>query len=114
MRNMNQRGEDAKRSIALLEYCLMQVARDSETGQIDVDIMSTGISTTQRSKIIVFKELLAELEGKIGKTIPVEDIAEAALHQPVSCSCRDAVQLLQCLRRGLSFQSYPQALPTIL
>ena len=83
--------EDAKRSIALLEYCLMQVARDSETGQIDVDIMSTGISTTQRSKIIVFKELLAELEGKIGKTIPVEDIAEAALHHGMNRTQVDEV-----------------------
>ena len=68
---------DARRAIDLLEYCLGQVATD-EKGRIDIDQISTGISATQRNKIIVMKELIAELEEKIGKTVPIEDILEAA------------------------------------
>ena len=70
--------EDAGRAIELLKYCLNQVARDKETGQIDIDQISTGISATQRNKIIVVKELIAELENQIGKTIPIEDLLEEA------------------------------------
>jgi len=76
--------EDAKRAIAMLEYCLMQVALDKETGLIDIDQISTGISTTQRSKIIVLKELISELENQIGKTIPIEDVVDAARHQGIA------------------------------
>lgn len=75
--------EDARRAIELLKYCLNQVARDKETGQIDIDQISTGISTTQRNKIIVVKELIAELENQIGKTIPIEDILELAKKQGI-------------------------------
>lgn len=69
---------DARRAIELLEYCLDQVAKDSETGQIDIDRISSGISASQRSKIIVIKEMIAELEEQIGKTIPIEDLVEEA------------------------------------
>ena len=75
--------EDARRAIELLKYCLNQVALDKETGQIDIDQISTGISTTQRNKIIVVKELIAELENQIGKTIPIEDILELAKKQGI-------------------------------
>ena len=52
--------EDARHAIDLLEYCLNQVARDATTGRIDIDQISTGVSTAQRSKIIVIKELLVQ------------------------------------------------------
>ena len=68
--------EDARRGIELLEYSLMQIGLDKETGKIDIDRIATGISASQRSHILVVKEIINELESKLGKTIPIDDIVE--------------------------------------
>ena len=70
--------KDARKAIELLEYCLMQVGFDKETGRIDIDRITTGISASQRSNIIVVKEIISELEEKLGKTIPIEDVVAEA------------------------------------
>jgi replicative DNA helicase Mcm len=70
--------KDAKHAVELLEYCLSQIGLDKETGKIDIDRIATGISASQRSHIIVVKEIIAELESKLGKTIPIDDIIEEA------------------------------------
>jgi len=67
--------EDAKRAIELLKYCLMQVGYDYETKQIDIDRISTGVTASQRSKILIVKEAIMRLEARLGKkVIPVEEI----------------------------------------
>jgi len=70
--------EDAKRAIDILEYSLMEIGLDQETGKIDIDRIATGISASQRSHIHVVKEVINELENKLGKTIPIDDIIEEA------------------------------------
>ncbi len=70
--------KDSKKAIELLDYCLMQVGFDRETGKIDIDRIATGVGATQRSHIMVLKEIIGELETKLGKAIPIDDvIAEA-------------------------------------
>jgi len=66
--------KDARKAIALLNYCLEQVGLDPETGKIDIDRISTGITTSERSKMVGVRELINELEEKVGKTIPLEDV----------------------------------------
>ncbi|MEK6861202.1 MAG: hypothetical protein AABY07_04465, partial [Nanoarchaeota archaeon] len=70
--------EDAIKSINLLRYCLMQVGFDYETGQIDIDRIVTGVTTSQRSRIIIVREIIRKLESKIGKIIPIQDIIDEA------------------------------------
>ncbi|MBW3021748.1 minichromosome maintenance protein MCM, partial [Candidatus Woesearchaeota archaeon] len=70
--------KDAKRAIDILNYCLSQVGIDPETGKIDIDRISSGITSSQRNKIFAVKEIIVELENKLGKTIPIEDIAKEA------------------------------------
>ncbi|MEK6984491.1 MAG: minichromosome maintenance protein MCM [Nanoarchaeota archaeon] len=70
--------KDAKKAIELLDFCLMQVGFDRETGKIDIDRIATGIAATQRSHILVLKEIIAELESKLGKTIPIDDVISEA------------------------------------
>lgn len=70
--------KDSKRAIDLLKHCLMQVGIDRETGQIDIDRISTGIPATTRSKIITIREIINELEGRFGKTIPLEQVVAEA------------------------------------
>ncbi len=70
--------KDAKRAIDLVHYCLMQVGMDQETGKFDIDRISTGITASQRSKISQIREIINELEEKLGKTIPIEDVIKLA------------------------------------
>jgi|TARA_Y100000310_G_scaffold48410_1_gene44870 replicative DNA helicase Mcm len=70
--------KDAKKAIELLDYCLMQVGFDKETGKIDIDRIATGIAATQRSHILVLKDIIGELETKLGKTIPLDEVVAEA------------------------------------
>lgn len=76
--------EDAKRGINLLDYCLRQVGLDRETGRIDIDRIATGIPTSQRSNIHLVKEIIAELEDRLGKTVPIEDVLREATTKGMS------------------------------
>lgn len=69
---------DARRAIDLLEYCLMQIGLDKETGKIDIDRIATGVGASQRNTIMMVKEVISDLENKIGKTIPMDDVVNEA------------------------------------
>ncbi|MBL7054278.1 minichromosome maintenance protein MCM [Candidatus Woesearchaeota archaeon] len=70
--------KDAKNAIDLLQYCLREVGLDPETGKIDIDRISTGIPASQRNQIVTIKGIISELESKVGKTIPIDDIVSEA------------------------------------
>ncbi len=69
---------DAKRAIELVHFCLSQIGVDPETGKLDIDRITTGITASQRGTISTIKEIIHELEGQIGKQIPVDDIVMRA------------------------------------
>ncbi|MBU0758142.1 MAG: minichromosome maintenance protein MCM [Nanoarchaeota archaeon] len=75
---------DAKRSISLVHYCLTQVGVDPETGKIDIDRISTGVSASERSHISVLRELIKNVEQKVGEVIPIEDIVSEAQSKNIS------------------------------
>ena len=75
---------DAKRAISILKYCLMQVGFDYETGQLDIDRISTGIPASARNKIIVIREIITEMEAQGKKTIPIEDIISEAAEKKLT------------------------------
>lgn len=66
--------EDSKIAIDLMKYYLTQVGYDYETKTFDIDRVTSGISTSQRNKIIVVRETITRLENRLGKLIPVEEI----------------------------------------
>jgi replicative DNA helicase Mcm len=77
--------KDAKYAINLLHYCLEQVGMDPETGKIDIDRISTGITTSERSKILGVREIIHELEEKLhAKSIAIEEIIKAAQEKGLS------------------------------
>ncbi len=90
--------KDAVRAINLLEYCMSQVGFDKETGKIDIDRITTGISASQRSHISLIKEIIIELENKIGKTIPIEDVTEEAKNKGVDSAKVD--EIIEKLKRA--------------
>jgi replicative DNA helicase Mcm len=76
--------KDAKRAIDLLNYCLIQVGLDRETGKIDIDRIATGITASQRGHIITIKDIISDLENKVGKTIPIDDIMDEARNREIA------------------------------
>ncbi len=88
--------KDAKKAIELLDYCLRQVALDEETGTIDIDRIATSMPASQRNKIMTVKEIVAELENKVGKVIPIEDIVREATAKGLTESeIEDIIQKLK-------------------
>ena len=82
----------------MLHYCLSQIGIDPETGKIDIDRIATGISSSQRNHIITVKEIITELENKIGKTIPIDDVVTEAKSKGVE---EDKVEeVLEKLKRS--------------
>ncbi len=75
--------QDAKRAINLLRYCLMQVGYDHETGKIDIDRISSGITASKRGKAIVVKDLIGELEGRGNKTISLDELMAMAAEKGI-------------------------------
>jgi len=69
--------QDAQRAIDIVKFSMIQMDYDEETGSFDVDKVS-GNSASKRSKIFVAKEILEELESRLGKLIPMEEIEKAA------------------------------------
>jgi replicative DNA helicase Mcm len=70
--------KDAKNAIKLLKNCLQQVGMDTETGELDIDRIVTGITTSQRNKIFQVRDIIKEMEAKFGANIPIADIIDAA------------------------------------
>jgi replicative DNA helicase Mcm len=65
--------EDARAAITLMKYYMMQLGYDEETKSFDIDKVS-GMPASQRGKIAVVKTKLEELEGRLGKLIPMEEV----------------------------------------
>ncbi len=78
--------KDAERAIALLKYCMQAVGTDPETGKFDIDRITTGITATQRSRISIIKQIIRDLEGKVGKMIPISEISKAAEEEGIEAS----------------------------
>lgn len=76
--------KDAREAIELVHFCLAQVGLDPETGKIDIDRITTGISASQRGSIHHIKEIINELEMLVGKEIPLEDIIRQAAEKGIS------------------------------
>jgi len=70
--------EDATRAIKLTQYCLQKVGMDPDTGKIDIDRISTGVSSTERNNISIVSEIIRELEDRFGTIIKIDDIVQEA------------------------------------
>ncbi|RLE46930.1 AAA family ATPase [Candidatus Woesearchaeota archaeon] len=91
--------KDAKAAIALLDFCLRQVAFDEETGKIDIDRIAAELPASSRNKMILVKETIAELEKSSGdKAVSLDDLFQALGEKGLSESEID--DLIQKLKRS--------------
>ncbi len=90
--------EDAQRAIRLLEFCLSQVAKDSETGKIDIDVLSSGTSGSQRGRINIVKEIILGMTKEGHKEIEVKEITKIA--EAKGLNEDDVNEVLEKLKRS--------------
>jgi replicative DNA helicase Mcm len=69
--------KDAIAAIELVKSYLMQVGYDKDTKSFDIDKAMGGTSASQRNKIHIIQDVIEELEKRIGKLIPLEEITKA-------------------------------------
>ncbi len=66
--------EDAKIAIELMKYYLMEVGYDYESKTFDIDKATSGITSSQRGKIFTVRDTIIDLESRLGKMIPIEEV----------------------------------------
>ena len=70
--------EDANRAIDLVKRSLHEAGIDPESGKVDVDILMTGKSRSQRQNMERIMEIIKDLEGQFGGAAPIEEIKKMA------------------------------------
>jgi len=87
--------EDAKKAIELLKASLTQVGYDEETKSFDIDKMTTGITSSKRGKILLVRDTIYQLESRIGKMIPLEELEKELLGKIELKEMEDALSQLK-------------------
>ncbi len=90
--------KDAKRGIDLVHHCLSQIGLDPETGKFDIDRISSGVTASERSNIVLVREIINEIEVKSGKTISIEDVLIEASSRKVKED--QVVEIIEKLKRS--------------
>ena len=82
--------------------CLRKIGFDDKTGQLDIDIITTGVKTSLRNDYRVIKDIIDELE-KENEWINHDDIIKKA--EIVKIGKEDTKRIIQKLKEeGIIFQ----------
>ena len=72
-------GDDAARAIGLVMYCLEQLGVDPDTGKMDIDRLTTGVTASTRNQVHLLKSIIKELAELTGDPlVPEEEILAKA------------------------------------
>lgn len=72
-------GDDAQRAIGLVMYCLEQLGVDPDTGKMDIDRLTTGVTASTRNQVHTLKSIIKELAELTGDPlVPEEEILAKA------------------------------------
>jgi replicative DNA helicase Mcm len=95
--------DDAKIAIGLMTYSLQCLGIDTDTGKMDVDRITSGISSSQRGKLARLEKIIIDLDEDKKKTVPIEDIISMARDQGMDH--KDVDDTIDKLRRsGVIFE----------
>jgi replicative DNA helicase Mcm len=89
--------EDAEKSIKIIEQYLRRVGMDRETGKFDIDIIATGISHTQQSRMRSIIDIIQKLcdSSEDGNADRNDIIQEAEINGIESRKVEDALERLR-------------------
>lgn len=74
--------EDAEQAIDLLTYSLKLVGMDPETGEFDIDMIESGVSSSQRNRLQKIKRIIEELGGD--DAAEIEEVLKRAEEEGIS------------------------------
>ncbi len=66
--------DDARRAIEIMRYYLTQVGYDYASNTFDIDKGTGGMPASQRNKVFIVRDVITNLENRLGKMIPIEEI----------------------------------------
>jgi replicative DNA helicase Mcm len=75
--------EDANRAIKLIKLSLQQAGIDPETGEVDIDVIMTGRSKSQRERFERVLEIIRGLEDDYGGAAPVDEVKRIAVAEGI-------------------------------
>ncbi|MGV8152166.1 MAG: LAGLIDADG family homing endonuclease [Candidatus Nanoarchaeia archaeon] len=87
--------DDAKVAIKLVNYYLLQVGYDPQTKTFDIDRFTTGISSSQRNKILLIRETIKKLEAEHGVQIPIEILRKELLKDVNDIEFEEGIEKLK-------------------
>jgi len=87
--------EDAKKAIEILKASLTQVGYDEETKSFDIDKITTGIPSSKRSKILIVRDTIFNLESRVGKMVPLEELEKELIGKLKPEELEDALSYLK-------------------
>ncbi|NOQ37420.1 hypothetical protein GQ472_00900 [archaeon] len=98
---------DAARGIDLLTNCLKQVGIDPETGQFDIDRLSSGVTSSKRNKIMDILRIIKEMQDESpDKLVNREDLISRAEEEGMDSA--KVEEIIESLRRdGELFEPRP-------
>ncbi|MDD5416720.1 MAG: minichromosome maintenance protein MCM [Candidatus Aenigmarchaeota archaeon] len=98
--------QDAERAINIMEFSIMDLGYDAETGRIDIDRIEEKTSSSQRTKIHAVLDVIEMLEKKLGKPVAVEEVIAAS--EDRGMNTKDVEDLLNRLEKeGFTFTPKP-------
>ena len=83
--------QDAQIAIELMKYYLMQVGYDYESKTFDIDRIGSKMSHSKRSKVFKVREAIVELENRVGKRIPLEELKKELEGEITETELEDAL-----------------------
>ncbi len=95
--------EDADRAIKIVEYYLTKVGMDRETETIDIDIITTGISRSQKDKIKTIVDIIREICSEIDAPAPFEEIVSRAEQEGIDKATVESL-IVKMRREGIIFE----------
>jgi replicative DNA helicase Mcm len=103
--------EDAQRAIQIMQNFLKRVAM-TEGGKLDVDLVQSGVSHSQRERLDIVMRVMRELQDRSEGTFSVEEYLAASERAGVPANRAEA--LLQTLRnQGEIIESRPNRLQLV-
>ncbi|MFB6292291.1 MAG: minichromosome maintenance protein MCM, partial [Candidatus Nanohaloarchaea archaeon] len=88
--------KDAQRAIDILTYCLKQVGVDPETGDYDIDMIESGVSSSQRNRLQTVKQIIRSAGGE-DEPVEIQEVLETAEDQGIEKD--QAEEIINRLRR---------------
>ena len=96
--------KDSQRAIDILTYSLKQVGVDPETGEFDIDVVESGVTSSQRNRQQTIKHILSRMAGD--SSAQMEEVLDEAEEEGLDRGKAEKM-VKQLMRDGEVFEPEP-------